>query len=231
MKFLSNYKSLAAGFACGLVLMGIGCGICFFEVQSMDFCGEKEISAEEFKAQSVTAKLPDTQNILIYSHNRSFKLEADESLDSDTAMLCTKAPDNCDITFDFEPGQYIYNTRDGHIYHDKYSALNAGVGYNYGGEEFAMFKTFMYDIKQRKMYDYTVPQIEITIKVAPENLERFIFDDDFGLLGSTLPFAVRENDELYYDDNNGEFYTITEHGRELVYTPYEEYSDEKELCE
>lgn len=231
MKFLSNYKSLAAGFACGLVLMGIGCGICFFEVQSMDFCGEKEISAEEFKAQSVTAKLPDTQNILIYSHNRSFKLEADESLDSDTAMLCTKAPDNCDITFDFEPGQYIYNTRDGHIHHDKYSALNAGVSYNYGGEEFTIFKTFMYDIKQRKMYDYTIPQIEITIKVAPENLERFSIDDDCGFLGSTLPFTAREDEELYYDDSNGAFYTITEHGRELVYTPYEEHSDEEELCE
>ncbi len=231
MKFLSNYKSLAAGFACGLVLMGIGCGICFFEVQSMDFCGEKEISAEEFKAQSVTAKLPDTQNILIYSHNRSFKLEADESLDSDTAMLYTKAPDNCDITFNFETPQYIYNTESGHISKDKYSALSAGVGYNYSGEEFAIFKTFMYDIKQRKMYDYTVPQIEMKIKVAPENIDRFIYmEDNYGFLGSSLPFVPRENEEIYYDDDNGEFYTLTEHGRELIYSPYEERYEET-VCE
>lgn len=231
MKILNNYRSLLAGFMGGLVLMGIGCGVGFFEIQSIDFCGQKEISAEEFKPHTVEAQLPKSDNILIYSHNRGFSVEADESLDKNTAVLYTKAPDNCDITFNFETPQYIYNTESGHISKDKYSALNAGVGYNYSGEEFAIFKTFMYDIKQRKMYDYTVPQIEMTIKVAPENVDRFIYmEDSYGFLGSSLPFVPRENEEIYYDDDNGEFYALTEHGRELIYSPYEERYEET-VCE
>lgn len=223
MKILNNYRGLIAGFIGGLVLMGIGCGVGFFEIQSIDFCGQKEISAEEFKPHTAEVRLPETDNILIYSHNRDFKVEADESLDKNTAVLYTKAPDSGNITFNFEKPQYIYNTDSGHISRRKYSALNAGVSYNYGGEGFAAFKTFMYDIKKRKMYDYTVPQIEITIKVAPENVDRFIYMEDvYGFLGSTLPFVPDENEEIYYDDDRGEFYTLTEQGRELIYPTYEE---------
>lgn len=224
MKILNNYKCLIAGFAAGLVLMGVGAGVGFFEFQSMTYCGEKNIALGEAAVKEVTAELPDTEKIL-YNQYGNIKIEPDESIDDNTAKAVFKAQSIGYVDFGFDEGSYIVNINTDHVSDKKYSFMHSDIYTDGTGDEFKIFKTFMYDIKERKIYDYKTPDSEIVIKVSPQNAERFQpMGDEYSFIGAELPFKAREGLDIYY--NNEEYYTKTENGKKILYSPYNnnEYS-------
>ena len=232
MKILNNYKFLVLGFIAGLIIMGVGAGVGFFEFQSMTYCGEKEVGTDKLIEKEVTVKLPDTFNILYYEYGYKIKIEPDSSLDPSTAKAVIKTKTNENINLCFETPRYIYNYTDGHISKQKYSEFIPKVFSSNNWIEFETFKTFLYDIKERRIYDYTVTQSEIIIKVAPENVSRFsnVDGENYGWLGTILPFNQADYEDIYYDPGNGEYYIINENEKEVIYTPYEEnYCEEVEV--
>ena len=217
---LFNYKILAAGFLSGLIIMGAGAGVGFMELRSMTFCGTKEVKPKNLENEmekTVEANISGMDKVFYYSDN--ITIAADESLDGNTVRASAKS--YCGgIQLSFMQQNNLLNTSDGHISIGKYMDMETFC-YNTSGLEFETFKEFISDIKQRKIYDYTSPKEEITVSVAPENVDKFQRLPDY-YRHIELPFTPEEGADIYYDEGAGEYYTPEDNGRRVLYPVYEE---------
>ena len=99
------------------------------------------------------------------------------------------------------------------------------------GNDLELLKTFMYDIKDRKLYTYVSPDITATLKVNPRDYARFdVLGDDYSRLYEIPPEIRGYGDDIYYNSNSDEYFTYDENGDYvLIYPIYEnDYEDSYE---
>lgn len=231
MKKIFRLRVLLSAFVVGILTMGIGCGVSFFEFQGMTYAGEKVLNADNMVSKEETLILP-SNDMKIFYPAYSVKLEEDDSVDVGNALLEYRAPANTDTHVDFSESAYIYSIATGHVSSQRYNFMSAYTT-DYGNDLEA-FKTLLYDIKDRKLYTYVSPDITVTLKVNPQDYTRFdVLGDDYSTLYEIPPEIRGYGDNIYYNSNSDEYFTYDENGDYvLIYPVYEndyedgyEYSD------
>ena len=224
MKKIFRLRVLLSAFFAGILIMGIGCGVGFFEFQGMTYAGEKVINADMVSKEE-TLILP-SNGMKIFYPAYSVKLEEDDSVDSGSALLEYTAPANTDVHVDFSDSAYIYSVITGHVSSQKYNFMSMYTT-DYGNDLEA-FKTFLYDIKDRKIYTYINQDVTVTFKINPVDYGRFeVVGDDYSKLYDIPREARAYKDNLYYDQDNDEYFTYNENGDYLLVYPVYEYDYEQ----
>lgn len=225
MKKLFGVKALVVMLFTGIFMMGIGCGVSFFEFQGMTYAGEKVIDSDSFISREETISLPENEMKIFYP-GYSISIEEDNTVEKGRGLLEYSAPLSYNPQVVFSDSAYIYSVATGHVSPHKYNFLTVYTTDDYGDME--MFKTFMYDIKERKLYTYVKPEITLTLKVNPLDYPKFeVMGDDYSSLGEIPPQIKKYGDEIYYNSNTDEYYTYNEHGDyEVIYPIYEQKYDD-----
>lgn len=220
MKKIFRLRVLLCIFFVGILIMGIGCGVSFFEFQGMTYAGEKVLNEDSMVSKEETLILPSSDMKIFYPAY-SVKLEENDSVDAGSALLEYTAPVNIDKHVEFSESAYIYSIATGHVSSRKYNFMSVYTT-DYGNDLEAL-KTLLYDIKDRKLYTYVSPDITVTLKVNPVDYARFeVLGDDYSTLYEIPQETRGYGDDLYYNPNSDEYFTYDENGDyELVYPIYE----------
>lgn len=219
MKKMFNVKVLVSAFIAGLVLVGVGTGVCFAELEGMKYCGEKVLYADETNETEATVPMPTEGNLYYYYENLT--VEIDDSVGTDEARLVISAP-SCNYVNVYTKDGYLINNETGHVSKTKGAELELDIYNNseLGGME--GFKEFVYDIKSRKIYDYTVAPSSVVVKVNSQNKDR-VMPVSSGYSIRQIDFAMPK-EELYDSDDDG-YYIVTPDGKRVAY-PVEEDTEE-----
>ena len=221
MKKIFSLRVLLIAFLAGILIAGVGCGISFFEFQGMTYAGEKVINADAYVEKEESLTLPDNDMTIFYPEYMIQPL-ADDEVPAGSAVITYSAPESFRARVDFDEPSYIYSYDTGHISPHRYNFLTAYVTDQGSGLE--AFKTFMYDIRDRKLYTYVTPDITLTLRVNPLDYERFeVLEDSYGRLYD-IPVEIRQyGDNIYYYPDMDEYFTYDENGEySRIYPMYDE---------
>jgi hypothetical protein len=222
MKIIGNYKLLAGVFIAGLALMGVGAGVGFFEFQSMTYCGEKVVGADNITESEYEFDIPSEGNIAYGNAD----LVEDETVSDNKIKVCVKGYENTTVDVGFRDGEFYYiNSISSRISNKRYIPMyvNYSFGYN---SDFNNFKAFLSDVKQRQIYNYKSAPVEITIKMSPTNIDRFKFmSNEWNTFSTDLPVNVSDDTVIYYDNDTTDYYTMDENGNKRYLTGTDEKSE------
>lgn len=163
-KVLGNfYIKMAVSCAVGIVLMGIGSGICF-----MEFSGLKVVNAEE--------ETTTDENVYIFPQNGEpvyIPFNVDIMEDSETEK------GNFVLTAEHSRGKSIFNDIQKEYMDDNDSirqvyVLDEPFFTSEGGDDFEHFQSIISHLKDKQIYVYSYKMPEYTIKVNPEDREKLV---------------------------------------------------------
>lgn len=224
MKRVFDIKWLVIAFFVGLLISGIGVGVGFFEFQGMTLGGEKVLFADEMTETEISIALPDEGSIYHYWEN--LKVEVDDTIDTNEAKIVISAIPHSNVNA-YMQENYILNTDSGHIAKKKGYVLVCDIYNSSAANEMKVFKEMVYDIKNRKIYDYTTAPSSVIVRVNSANAERIkTVPQNYSLMDS-LPFDMPE-EEVYYDREYDEYYIITSEGKKVIYPENEEIHEEQD---
>lgn len=238
------YLKMAAVFALGLVLCGVGAAVCFGELYNI------EIKTEPYQTslESKEYVLPKS-NEVVYLQNTGYKqakIIEDNSIAKGTFVIDVEYADNAEIEFNnISNDYYIKDIVDDEIKYWQVKCLEMPYVMYMGDsvDEWNEVREFVKNIKQRKIITKTYGQPEVSVKINPEDRGQFVSvwnHSDINVLSkseyieqieereqteesevtvSQESYDDDEYDVKYYTDDNGErrYYYYNEHGERCYY--------------
>ncbi len=159
--------------------MGVGAATVVCEINGFEYLGEKHTQNSELVTDSKEVELPD--NIAkIYYDGYSFKVEVDENLQGNKAVLYSFHQKDEEVWSNFvvHDNWYLYNTYTENYskYPVNYIELGYGSEYTNAGSELGQLKEVFSDFKNKKIYSYSdrvAPTFKLKVsKDAYERIEK-----------------------------------------------------------
>lgn len=170
MKKIKNVNPLLFTFVLGLLVCGVGAGVTFNEVSSVTYGGVKQVG--EDKVNTITEEYAMPQTDKIYYQYDNIAIKTDKKLGSDKMRIDFAVPEGAGADAEFAE-VYIYDTSTHKL--DKKAVTDLTV-YSHGGsysETGKKMRNILSDIKNRRIYDYELPDMQVTVYVSPENAAKF----------------------------------------------------------
>lgn len=186
------YKVILSSMGIGLLFFGIGIGIAFIEFSQFTYGGEICISEQEVKTDINTFDIPPEGEVLcfLYGANGVRDIIADKTIPIDKIVFETTYNKNemtVGIYYDEQEQYFAYET----MY------INNKVGLNF----IKMKDLFLKQLNEKVIYEIIDDTyfVTTTIKVAPENFERIVNEENYYENEIENEMEDELEDELEYD--------------------------------
>ncbi|MGI5824071.1 MAG: hypothetical protein ACOX7J_00710 [Bacillota bacterium] len=181
-------KIMISCFVAGILLIGIGCGVAFFEFSSVDYGGNKTYATN---AETITETHEEHLNSRIqdlylnisgdggYSMN-NVSIVPDETVPEDKIIFEIQYPADCSMSYSFTTStpyddEDTYESDGEHYYYDS-NALTAEAWFGFYQQNFPkIVRQTIDDLRSNVYYNYTANG-SITVKVNPVNADKIRYD-------------------------------------------------------
>ncbi len=171
-------KYMAVLFLAGLVLCGVGAGILFYEISSIEYV--KADNAEKNVTDEFTLKLPESGYVyyenITYSKVSNFTITEDNNIPAgEIKYVINHNGEYTDFNTKITNEYYIYDTGNMYISEHRVNYLNP-LNYRYIDDGNAMtdFKELMYQIKNKRIIENGEKGYDVKIMVNPADRNRLI---------------------------------------------------------
>ena len=181
-------KIMIACFVAGILLLGIGCAVTFFEVSAIDYGGTKVFEAE---GETVTDDFSmnfdeNVDRIVIDTYHEQWETQvvADENVPVDRADLLVEYNSQFGLYYNYDVvssddyyDDYDHGEYDEYEYHhnsDRFLTANAYINLenrNVG----KIMRQVVADLQNDVFYDYICGG-KLTVRVNPANYDKVVFD-------------------------------------------------------
>lgn len=181
-----TYKKLLIGLLVGLLLIGLGSGVAFWEFSSFEYMGDKQFvsKTQDIAKETIARTLEDfdeTKSINInvssyYIDPENIQVVGDENLKQNQVCF--------DATYNRNLNQFVvYNSRRGYYPEQSESMERQYDTYFdvYVREKSKFLKNMeqvLNDLKERRLYSYQIEKMQqLVIRVSPQMVGRVIIEN------------------------------------------------------